>query len=140
MIRAVELLHPNAKMPFKKYADDAGWDHYLTEDLILEPREFKKIDLGIAIEVKKGQMLKIATRSSITAQGVFVAESVCDPGYTGSLMTYVCNLTSDKKEFKQGERVFQFIFLKQENSYQLQQKKLPISLRDKNLEGSTGKN
>lgn len=141
-VRLIKLLHPNAKMPVKVHAQDAGYDHFLCEDITLEPRECIRFPLGIAVEIKTGQMLSVRSRSSTKLKGVSCSQTTCDAGYNGELYGFLINHTDNRITWNAGDRVVQLVFLKLPEPYVLTelapQENLPPSSRNTAGFGSTG--
>jgi len=138
--RLIKRLHPDAKLPLKKHKFDAGSDVFLIEDVTLKPYSSTMVPLGIAVQIKPGEMLTIRSRSSTKIKGISCTQTTCDAGYTGELKTFLINHTDKAVEFKKGERVFQLVFIKiSENSEFVEAVELPSSSRNDSGFGSTGK-
>ena len=61
-----ELTHPGALPPVRRHKGDAGWDVCCYEDVIIEPRENRKINIGMRVEIPKGYYVQIAPRSRLS--------------------------------------------------------------------------
>lgn len=140
--RLFKLLHPDAKLPIKKHELDAGADHYLIQDLTLKPRGTLVFPLGIAAQIKPGELLTIRSRSSTKLKGVSCAQTTCDPGYTGELYGFLINHTDQQIVFKKGERVVQLTYVQLAPNYNCKiAETLPdIGERKDKRFGSTGIN
>lgn len=136
--RAIELVHPAAKLPKRSYPYDAGLDHYLVEDIVLKPYQTITFGLGLKIETKPGQMLTIRSRGSTKMKGVSCTETTCDAGYVGELKGFLTNHTDQIVTFKKGDRAVQLVFIKLAEPAQLVQRPLPAGLRGTKGFGSTG--
>lgn len=143
-MRKVKLLHPDSKLPSKKYQHDAGFDHYLIEDLTIPARSFVRFPLGIAIEIKENEFLTIRSRSSMKMKGLSCAETTCDSFYTGELFGFLINHSKKDIALKKGDRAIQLVFQKitpHEGLVALEpEDQLPQGERGSAGFGSTGKN
>ena len=108
-------LYPSAAPPFRKNADDAGWDlHFAgTENLILDPGCRQKVVTGLSITPPPGTYGRIAPRSGLALEhGLDVLAGVVDPGYTGEVKVCLINLSAETYVISPGSRVAQIIFEK----------------------------
>lgn len=136
--RKIKLIHPDAQIPTKKHSQDAGYDCFLIEDLVLKPKSHLRFNMGFAIEIKDGEMLTVRSRSSTKMKGVSCAETTCDPGYTGELYGFLINHSDEEITFTKGSRVVQLVFLKIQNNQELVEGQLTTSERGQRGFGSTG--
>lgn len=105
-------LHPDAVLPDKAHADDAGFDLVCVEDCEILPGETVDVHSGIAIAMPTGWWGRIIGRSStLRKRGLLVNEGVIDAGFRGELFTCVHNLGWDPVQIKSGERLAQLLFL-----------------------------
>ena len=139
-MRNIKLLHPDAKIPIKKHPSDAGWDCFTIEDLTLPPYSSTKFPLGLAVDIKPGELLTIRSRSSTKIQGCSCTQTTCDAGYTGQLHGFLINHTSKTVTFAKGSRVVQLVFIKLSDHHELKEGELDTttSKRGDNGFGSTG--
>lgn len=94
---------------------DAGLDLYCPEDMVIEPKKMKMIDLGIQCEAVsdsdsgKNVCYYLHCRSSISKTPLRLANSVgiIDSGYRGNIMAAVDNISDEPYEVKRGQRLFQ---------------------------------
>lgn len=81
---AIELSHPDAKIPQYATINDAGADVYAIDDYDIMPGETKIIPLGIKIALPPGFAFLIHPRSGLSARTKMrIANSIglCDAGY-----------------------------------------------------------
>ena len=64
----IKRLHPDAVIPKKAHAGDAGFDLVAVEDVIIEPGETAVVPTGIAVELPPGYEATVRPRSGITAK------------------------------------------------------------------------
>ena len=94
---------------------DAGLDLYCPEDIVIEPKQMKQIDLGIQCEAisdsdnRKNVSYYLRTRSSISKTPLRLANSVgiIDSGYRGNIIAAVDNISDEPYEVNRGQRLFQ---------------------------------
>ena len=140
-MRNIKLLHPDAKIPYKKNKLDAGYDCYLIQDITIPPYSKIRFSLGFAIDIKSGQMLTVRSRSSTKMKGLSCAQTTCDAGYTGELYAFLINHTSEPVTFLKGQRAVQLVFVKLAEFHQIVEGELDeISERGKKGFGSSGMN
>lgn len=134
----VKLLHRDARLPTKAYEDAACWDLYACEDTIIMPWEGRPINVGIAIELPRGWVGKIYTRSSHGFQGMRVHLGIIDADYRGHIGPFMVNHTPKLKTFKKGERVAQIYFEPVSRVKLVQATKLNATVRGMKGYGSSG--
>ncbi len=107
---AVQRLRPDARLPSKSHHDDAGFDLYCTEDMIVPGLEFRDLPCGIAIEVPTGYWSLITGRSStFRRRGLLVVEGIVDTGFRGEIFVGVINIGSEPVAVQAGERLGQLL-------------------------------
>lgn len=104
-------ISPDANLPKRNHADDAGLDLYGLEEAILEPGKGKSIRSGIAIAIPHGFVGIIADRSSLGKIGVKVVGGVIDSGYRGEIQVVLWNLSSQLIHLNAGDRIAQLLIL-----------------------------
>lgn len=121
-----KLLHENAKPLFRGHEEDSGFD--LTTAWI-EPHEITVLDgtkveagyrlhMGIAVAPPEGYYFEMLPRSSFSKSGYVLGNSVgiIDKGYRGELMAIVYPLRKDIPPLREGDRHFQLVLQKYENT------------------------
>jgi dUTPase len=78
----IKLLRETSQLPKKANIEDAAFDCYVNSIEYLADNKVK-VGLGFAVEVPKGYMLNLVSRSSITKSEWFLANSIgiIDSGY-----------------------------------------------------------
>jgi len=102
---------PEATLPTRAHADDAGLDLYCLEDVILTPQKGKTTRTGIAIALPKGFVGLVADRSSMAKKGVKIAGGVIDAGYRGEIHVVLWNISNEEIRVQRGERIAQLLIL-----------------------------
>ena len=76
------------------------------------PHSQLTIHTGLAIEIPTGVYLRIASRSSMSKQGINVGTGVVDNDYRGEVKVILQNTTSQPFTVQKHSRIAQFIFEK----------------------------
>jgi dUTP pyrophosphatase len=116
-VRPVELrcakLTPEAKMPTRAHAGDAGLDLYACEAAHIGPGERWSVGTGIAVEIPDGHAGLVLPRSGLAHKhGIALvnAPGLIDAGYRGELRVLLLN-TDPAEIFRvePGDRVAQLL-------------------------------
>ena len=104
------MLDEGAKMPTKAHDTDAGFDLYAPKDFVVRCGSSKIVDTGVHIEIPKGYVGFLKSKSGLNVNYGIQGEGVIDAGYTGSI---VAKLYSHGKtlHFKEGQKMIQIVFL-----------------------------
>lgn len=92
---AIELCHPDAKIPQYSSIHDAGADVYAIEDATIHPGETKIIPTGFKIALPPGFAILIHPRSGLSARTKMrIANSIglCDAGYRDEYKIIIENI------------------------------------------------
>jgi dUTP pyrophosphatase len=135
----VQKISPEATLPTRAHADDAGLDLYSLEDVLLEPQQGKVSRTGIALAIPKGHVGLVADRSSLAKRGVKTAGGVIDAGYRGEIHIVLWNLSNGPLQLKRGERIAQLMILPVATPAVLEVQTLDETARGLKGFGSTGK-
>lgn len=117
----LKRLHVDAQIPTKNHYNDAGFDLYSVEDIIIPSQERKVIKTGIALEIPSGYAGLIWPRSGLSVkQGVDVLAGVIDASYRGEIMVCLYNTQKPDEssewdgavEIHKGDRIAQLILQK----------------------------
>lgn len=135
----VKLLHPDAKLPTRAYEDAACWDLYACEETQILPWQGKPINVGLAMQLPKGWMAKIYTRSSHGFKGLRVHLGIIDCDYRGPISPFMHNETTNLVRFRKGERIAQIHFAPVPRIKMKIVEKLSKTLRGERGYGSSGK-
>ena len=71
------------KLPSKANFNDAGFDVYATDDIVLYPGQVLKHPLNIRLDLPPGAWARIETKSGLGSKGMHVWAGVIDEGYRG---------------------------------------------------------
>ena len=134
----VKLLTEEAVMPVRGSEGAVGWDMCTTMPCSLQPGERRLLSTGIALELPKGSYGRIASRSSLAAQGLDVAGGVVDPDYRGEIKIIMVNHSDTPKAFEVGDRVAQLIVEKASTAPMVRSNELSNTSRGGGGFGSSG--
>ncbi|MDR3606325.1 MAG: dUTP diphosphatase [Oligoflexia bacterium] len=135
----VKKFSPEATLPTRAHADDAGLDLYSLEDVLLEPQQGKVTRTGIALAIPAGHVGLVADRSSLAKRGVKTAGGVIDAGYRGEIHIVLWNISGGPIQLKRGERIAQLMILPIVTPAVLEVQELDETARGLKGFGSSGK-
>ncbi|MBD3405101.1 MAG: dUTP diphosphatase [Candidatus Lokiarchaeota archaeon] len=110
MIVKFKRVHPSAQLPEKKHEDDACFDLYSCESLVLKPGEFIGIETGIQMEIPIGTEATIRPRSGLAVRhGITVLNTpgTIDAGYRGNIKVILINHSGKQYSISVGDRIAQ---------------------------------
>lgn len=105
------MLDKNAKMPTKAHDTDAGFDLYAPQRTFVRSGSSAKIDTGVHIEIPKGYVGFLKSKSGLNVNHGITGEGVIDAGYTGSIVAKLYNNGCDTVKFEKGQKIIQIVFL-----------------------------
>lgn len=108
------MLDEGAIMPTRAHAEDAGLDLYTPEYFALTnvPGINRHvIDTGVHIEIPKGYVGIIKSKSGLNVSNGIIGEGVIDAGYTGSIKVKLYNLEGYTTVFKPGDKIAQLVIM-----------------------------
>ncbi|WP_374929363.1 dUTP diphosphatase [Kytococcus sedentarius] len=109
----VARLSPQATLPSRAHADDAGADLHAAEELTLAPGERALVGTGIALALEPGTVGLVHPRSGLAARhGITIvnAPGTIDAGYRGEVRVCLLNTdTSAPFTVRVGDRIAQLV-------------------------------
>ncbi|WP_381418596.1 dUTP diphosphatase [Staphylococcus hyicus] len=88
----IKLLSKNATLPTRNHSTDAGFDIYAAETIILEPQEKALIATDIAVNIPKGYVGLLTSRSGVSSKTHLVIETgKIDAGFQGHMQINIKN-------------------------------------------------
>ena len=139
---AVKRLHPQAILPSRAYADDAGLDLHATEAVTLAPGARASVGTGIAVAIPEGQGGLVLPRSGLAARsGIALvnAPGLIDAGYRGEIRVLLLNTDRQTPcEIAVGDRIAQLVLVRLELPATVEVDELPPSERGEGGFGSSG--
>lgn len=135
------LIHPDAKLPYKKRCTDVGYDIYSIEKKSLPANRASIIKTGIQISAPPGYYYTIEGRSSLWIQGIFPNRGIIDSTYCGEVVVSLVNVNDEPFQINVGDRIAQIIVSKQYDVDFVQVDEFSDSYNQRGTEGfgSTGR-
>jgi dUTP pyrophosphatase len=129
----VRRLRPDAQVPTRAYAGDAGIDLAACERVELAPGERALVPTGLAVAIPVGYAGYVQPRSGLaTKHGISIvnAPGLVDSGYRGELLVNLLN-TDAREAFvvEPGMRIAQLVVLAVPNVEPVEVEELPDSER-----------
>ncbi len=138
----VARLRPEAILPTRAYAGDAGLDLYACEPVRLAPGQRASVPTGVAVAIPDGQAGLVLPRSGLAARhGVALvnAPGLIDSGYRGEVRVLLLNTDSTVPvELAAGDRIAQLVLIRIQTPVVEEVAELPRSERDIRGFGSSG--
>lgn len=108
----VRRLRPDARLPGRAHAGDAGLDLAAVGAHELAPGARAAVSTGLAVAIPQGHAGLVVPRSGLARHhGVTVANApgLIDPGYRGELTVLLVNLGAQTHRIAAGDRVAQLV-------------------------------
>ena len=105
------MLDEKAKMPTKAHETDAGFDLYTPKMVVVEKNDSAVINTGVHIEIPKGYVGFLKSKSGLNVKHGITGEGVIDAGYTGSIVAKLYNNGDEDVFFDAGQKIIQIVFL-----------------------------
>jgi dUTP pyrophosphatase len=111
-------LHPEAKIPCRSYAGDAGFDLAACfpnnqYPITLSPGQRCNIPTGIAVSCPQDVVYLVRPRSGLARKyGISVLAGVVDSNYRGEVIVILQNLGQDDLEISQFDKIAQLVPVK----------------------------
>lgn len=105
------ILDENAIMPNKAHESDGGYDLYSRESKTIFARDSAIFDTGVHIQLPKGTVGFLKSKSGLNVKYGIVSEGVIDSGYTGSIIAKLYNNSDNDYEVKKGDKITQLVIL-----------------------------
>lgn len=111
MLPIMVQLDDGAFMPVKAHADDAGWDLKTPKKCYLMPDNSVVIDTGVHMNIPKGYVGMLKSKSGLNVNYGITCEGTIDSGYTGSIKAKLFNHSNDPYMFEAGDKITQIVFI-----------------------------
>jgi dUTP pyrophosphatase len=140
---AVRRLSPDAKLPARSHAGDAGCDLFAAEAATVWAGRRAEVGTGIAIELPPGHAGLVLPRSGLAARhGIALvnAPGLIDEGYRGEVRILLLNTDPDEHfEIAPGDRIAQLVVVAVGAPEVVEVEELAVSERGDGGFGSTGR-
>ncbi len=140
MILRIKKLVPHAKIPEYKSLQASGLDLYASEEVTINPNEYKIIPTGIGIQLPEGFEAQIRPRSGLALNygiGVLNSPGTIDSDYRGEIKIILFNFGKKGVKVYTGMRVAQLVIAKTYKA-DIVEGELSDTQRGTNGFGSTG--
>jgi len=98
------------RLPYHKYAGDAGYDLFAAKDVPIAAGQTAEVPAGLRMDPLDRIWFEVKARSStMKVRGLEVVDAVIDRDYRGDLMAVVHNPTAFLVTVKAGDRVVQIV-------------------------------
>lgn len=104
-------LDDGAYMPEKAHEEDAGYDLCTPHDFLLVGGQSVAIDTGVHVEIPKGYVGFLKSKSGLNVNHDITGEGVIDCGYTGSIKVKLYNNSNEHYQFQKGDKIIQLVIL-----------------------------
>lgn len=104
-------LDEGAIMPTRAHEADAGLDLYSPIRNLIYPRDSVVIDTGVHVEIPRGYVGMIKSKSGLNVNHGLSTEGVIDSGYTGSIKVKIINHSEHPYVVHEGDKITQLVIL-----------------------------
>lgn len=105
------FLDEGAIAPTLAHDTDAGWDLYTRDAFVIEGRGNAIINTGVHIQIPKGFVGFIKSKSGLNVNKNITSDGVIDSGYTGPIVVKLYNNGNEPRYFKAGDKITQLVVL-----------------------------
>ncbi len=105
------VLDKGAILPTRAHDLDAGFDIYSPVDAIVYADDSCTIDTGVHVEIPKGYVGMIKSKSGLNVKHGIQSEGVIDAGYTGSICVKLYNHGNCAVSIQKGQKISQLVIL-----------------------------
>lgn len=105
------ILDEGAKMPTRAHADDAGLDLYSRENRVVFPYSSATFDTGVHVEIPRGYVGMIKSKSGLNVKHGLTSEGVIDCGFKGSMRVKLYNHSSEAYTVAAGDKISQLVIM-----------------------------
>ncbi|MGK7907595.1 MAG: dUTP diphosphatase [Synechococcus sp.] len=127
-------------LPSRRDRQDAGWDCYAAEEVLLLPRTIGKVPLGFSLEIPEDWAVLLLPRSGLASKGITLSNSpgLIDASYRGPVCALVFNQSDEPFTVRKGDRVCQLVFMPVPDVLWQVTEELSTTVRGSGGFGSTG--
>lgn len=105
------VLDPGAYMPEYAHSTDAGADLKSPVCGNVYPGDSIIIDTGVHVEIPRGYVGMIKSKSGLNVNNGILSEGVIDAGYTGSIRVKLYNHGENEYTVKRGDKISQLVIM-----------------------------
>lgn len=112
MIEKIRVkIDAGARLDAPAHHGDAGYDIYSREDKVVPAGGCGVFDTGVHIEIPRGYVGLLKSKSGLNVRHGIVGEGVIDSGYSGSICVKLYNNGDSDHCFKTGDKLIQLVIL-----------------------------
>lgn len=104
-------LDDGAYMPDRAHDTDAGADLKTPVGFTLSARSSHTVDTGVHVELPRGRVALLKSKSGLNVKHSIISEGVVDEGYTGSIRVRLHNLSDEAYRFERGDKITQLLVM-----------------------------
>lgn len=105
------ILDEGAFMPERAHELDAGYDLRTPMNLEVWPMESVTVSTGVHMEIPKGYVGFLKSKSGLNVKHDLTGEGVVDAGYCGSIVVKLYNHGDKVYKFRRGDKIIQIVLL-----------------------------
>jgi dUTP pyrophosphatase len=105
----IEKTHPEAKLPTRAHATDAGLDLYASTVQIIPAHTWQLIPTGIKMALPTDSVGLIWDKSGLASKGLHCLAGVIDADYRGEVLVNVYNLSDQDYQVEAGQKIAQLL-------------------------------
>lgn len=132
-------LDENAFMPLKAHEEDAGFDIRTPINFFIKPRKSMSVDTGVHLEIPKGYVGMLKSKSGLNVKKCILSEGVVDAGYSGGIVAKLYNHSDVSVFFDRGDKITQIVIMPIPEVTMRLVDEISSGERGENGFGSTGK-
>lgn len=105
------MLDEWARMPERAHETDAGLDIFSRETKIVPARGSETFDTGVHIEIPRGYVGFLKSKSGLNVKHGITSEGVIDCGYTGSIVVKLYNNSDKDYTVNECDKISQLVIM-----------------------------
>lgn len=105
------MLDEGAYMPQRAHEYDAGYDIFSPIRQCIWRHSSEVIDTGVHVEIPKGYVGMLKSKSGLNVKYSITGEGVIDSGYTGSIVAKLYNDSFQNYMIEKGDKIIQLVIL-----------------------------
>jgi dUTP pyrophosphatase len=104
-------LDDGAIVPERAHKADAGLDLFSPIRKVIRSNDWESIDTGVHVEIPKGYVGMITSKSGLMAKDGITSRGTIDSGYTGSIKAVLFNHSRKDYIVEKGQKITQLVLM-----------------------------